>query len=282
MTCASVSTRPSCALLASSALGRLFIVSRSWRSHTQRTPAGETVSPRILSCNADLSGGRLLDGQRYDGVLDLLRHAVLQHWLLAADFLQGQFAALVVELLEPVEAVAAVAHHLAGLADPPAHLRVPSARVRIGSTGALDLPRIPAAHALDELVGFLRPPRAGLVLVHRAGAMNDRVNDGPGGLDDVLAGEERGVAEHPVAEPPLVRLHAAAGALRGGVEHAELDGLSDHALTRFLRTRADRDLHLGAQPEAHVVAHVRSRLLEHHLRRVVQLDEDLGHRLLEA
>src|SRR5262249_13547383 len=73
---------------------------------------------------------------------------------------------------------------------PPAHLRVPSARVRIDSTGALDLPRIPAAHALDELVGFLRPPRAGLVLVHRAGAMNDRVNDGPGGLDDVLAGEE--------------------------------------------------------------------------------------------
>src|SRR5262249_39769135 len=99
-----------------------------------------------------------------------------------------------------------------------------------------DLPRVPAAHALDELVGFLRPPRAGLVLIHRAGAVNDRVNDGPGGLDDVLAGEERGVAEHRVAEQPLVRLHAAAGALRGGVEHAELDGLSDHALTRFLRT----------------------------------------------
>src|SRR5262249_46325588 len=35
--------------LASSALSRLFIVSRSWRSHTQRTPAGETVSPRCLS-----------------------------------------------------------------------------------------------------------------------------------------------------------------------------------------------------------------------------------------
>src|SRR5262249_61274957 len=34
-----------------------------------------------------------------------------------ADFLQGQFAALVIELLEPIEAVAAVAHHFAGLAD---------------------------------------------------------------------------------------------------------------------------------------------------------------------
>jgi hypothetical protein len=31
------------------ALSRLFMVSRSWRCHTQRTPAGETVSPRFLS-----------------------------------------------------------------------------------------------------------------------------------------------------------------------------------------------------------------------------------------
>src|SRR5262245_1194572 len=110
-TCASVSTRPSWALLASSALSRLFIVSRSWRSHTQRTPAGETVSPRCLRLvgNADLAESRLLDRQRYDSILGLLRHAVLQHRLLATDFLQGQFAALVVELLEPVEAVAAVA-----------------------------------------------------------------------------------------------------------------------------------------------------------------------------
>src|SRR5262249_54810546 len=52
-----------------------------------------------------------------DGVFDLLRHAVLQHRLLAADFLQRQFAALVVQLLKPVEAVAAITHHLAGLAD---------------------------------------------------------------------------------------------------------------------------------------------------------------------
>src|SRR5262249_9643875 len=67
--------------------------------------------------NADLAESRLLDRQRYDSILGLLRHAVLQHRLLATDFLQGQFAALLVELLEPVEAVAAVAHHLAGLAD---------------------------------------------------------------------------------------------------------------------------------------------------------------------
>src|SRR5262249_34147756 len=119
MTCASVSTRPSSALLASSALSRLFRVSRSWRSHPQRKPAGGNREPALpqLVGNADLTEGRLLDRQRYDGILDLLRHAVLQHRFLAADFLQGQFAALVIELLEPIEAVAAVAHHFAGLAD---------------------------------------------------------------------------------------------------------------------------------------------------------------------
>ena len=43
----------------------------------------------------------------------ILRHAVLQHRLLAADFGQRQFAVLFVELLEAVEAIATVAHDLA-------------------------------------------------------------------------------------------------------------------------------------------------------------------------
>src|SRR5262249_32867523 len=64
-----------------------------------------------------LAEGRLLDRQRDDGVLDLLRYAVLQHRLLAADLLQCQLASRLVELLEPVKAVAAVAQHLASLAD---------------------------------------------------------------------------------------------------------------------------------------------------------------------
>jgi hypothetical protein len=46
-------------------------------------------------------------------LLDLRRHAVLQDRLAAADLLQRQLAAFVVQLLEAVEAVA---HHLAGLA----------------------------------------------------------------------------------------------------------------------------------------------------------------------
>jgi hypothetical protein len=44
---------------------------------------------RRLVGNAHLTEGRLLEGQRYDDVLD---HAVLQYWLLAVDFLQGQSA----------------------------------------------------------------------------------------------------------------------------------------------------------------------------------------------
>ena len=95
------------------------MVFRSWRSHTQRTPAGETVSPRFLSSLAirtwPKAGCSTASATMASSIS--LRHAVLQHWLLAADFLQRQLAALVVEFLEPVEAVAAVTHHLAGLAD---------------------------------------------------------------------------------------------------------------------------------------------------------------------
>jgi len=55
------------------------MVSRSWRCHMQRTPAGETPSPLPqLVGDAQLAEGRLLKGKRDDGVLDLLRYAVLQ------------------------------------------------------------------------------------------------------------------------------------------------------------------------------------------------------------
>src|SRR5262249_60983390 len=77
------------------------------------------VNPTLpqLVGDTDLAERRLLGGKSYDGVFDILRHAVLQHRLLAADLLQGQLAAFVVKLLETIEAVAAIAHHLAGFAD---------------------------------------------------------------------------------------------------------------------------------------------------------------------
>ena len=106
-------------LLASNALSR----SRSWRSHTQRTPADETVSPRFLSSLATRTrpkaGCSIAGVTTASSISDLLWHAVLQHRLLAADFLQGQFAALVVEFFESVEAVAAANHCVTRRGSPP-------------------------------------------------------------------------------------------------------------------------------------------------------------------
>src|ERR1700732_356897 len=76
----------------------------------------EPALPQLVG-DANLAESRLLNGNRNDGVFDLLCDAVFQYWLLAADLLQRQLAAFVIEFLEAVEAVAAVTHHLAGLAD---------------------------------------------------------------------------------------------------------------------------------------------------------------------
>jgi hypothetical protein len=55
-----------------------------------------------------LAKRRLLDRQRHNGILDLLRHSVLQNRLLAADLLQCQLTSCVIQFLEAVEAVAAI------------------------------------------------------------------------------------------------------------------------------------------------------------------------------
>src|SRR4029077_18149543 len=116
---------PSCATLASSALRRCFIEVRSWRCHTQRTPAGEVDKPGLLRASQTPAGppagrasprarplapGRPRDPRRHRRFLDLDRRAVLQDRLAAADLLQRQLAAFIVQLLEPVEAVPAIPH----------------------------------------------------------------------------------------------------------------------------------------------------------------------------
>jgi hypothetical protein len=60
---------------------------------------------------------RLVEQQRQDRRLDRRRRPVLQDRLASRQLLQRQLAARLVEFLESVEAVARVAHHLAGLAD---------------------------------------------------------------------------------------------------------------------------------------------------------------------
>jgi hypothetical protein len=59
--------------------------------------------------DADLAEGRLLQRKFNDPRLGLGRGPVRQDRLLAGDFLQRQFAAFVIKLLEPVEAVARIA-----------------------------------------------------------------------------------------------------------------------------------------------------------------------------
>jgi hypothetical protein len=61
----------------------LEIMAEPHAAHAGRGDRKSTF-PQLVG-NADLPEGRLLDGKRDDGVLDLLGHAVLEHWLLAAN-----------------------------------------------------------------------------------------------------------------------------------------------------------------------------------------------------
>jgi hypothetical protein len=88
----------------------------SWRCHTQRTRRDRQALALERLRHPHLAPGGLLDRQIDHRPFDLRRRAVFQHWLAPADLLQGQLAAFVVQLLEAVKAVTAVAHHLAGSA----------------------------------------------------------------------------------------------------------------------------------------------------------------------
>jgi hypothetical protein len=67
--------------------------------------------------DADLAISRLVQRKLDDDRLDLGRRAVLQDRLATSQFLQRQFAPGVVKFIETIKAVAAIAHHFAGLAD---------------------------------------------------------------------------------------------------------------------------------------------------------------------
>ena len=97
----SVSTRPSWAIFASSALSRFFMVSSSWRCHTLRTPAGEIEWPRCgPRCDPDLAEGGLLKRQSKDQRLNLGRRAVGQKRLAPRQLLKRQLASSLVEILK--------------------------------------------------------------------------------------------------------------------------------------------------------------------------------------
>jgi hypothetical protein len=78
---------------------------------------GKRVALAHLVGDANLAIGRQLQRELDDSLLDLRVNAVLQQRPAARDLLQRGLAALVVQILEAVEAVARVAHHPTGLAD---------------------------------------------------------------------------------------------------------------------------------------------------------------------
>ncbi len=61
----------------------------------------------------------LFDSEFDYGAIDLFCDAVAKHRLLAGDFGERDLPAFIVKLLEAVEAVTAIAHHLSGLASGP-------------------------------------------------------------------------------------------------------------------------------------------------------------------
>src|SRR5512132_494939 len=112
----SVRIRPSCATLASKAFSRLAMVLRSWRTQTPRTPVAETRRPSLVG-HAGVSPGRLPHRQLEDAPLHRLGHPVLRVRHPARHLDQRRFAALLVQILKPVKAVAGKPHDPAGLAD---------------------------------------------------------------------------------------------------------------------------------------------------------------------
>src|SRR6185503_14562276 len=78
--------------------------------------------------------------------------------------------------------------------------RRPRAPVGVVSTGYA----VPSADAGRERLGLGRSPAAAIVGMRGGHVPEDRVDDRPGGLDLVLAREERGIAGHRVAQETLV------------------------------------------------------------------------------
>src|SRR5579872_2102636 len=96
-------------------LHRLEIVALPDAAHPGRRDRMAELAKLIG--DADLTIGRSVQRELDDDRLDFRGRAVLQNRLAPRQLLQRQFAAGVVKFLEAVEAVAAVTHHFAGLAD---------------------------------------------------------------------------------------------------------------------------------------------------------------------
>ena len=111
-------------------------------------------------------------------------------------------------------------------------------------------------------IGLCQPPSAAmsasacfgpqlpaLVRANPVMVLKDRINHRPGGLDRVLAGEERSVAGHRVAQQPLVGRFLS----RLFIQQVELALVADEFLARALDASGEGDGRVGREPEAQIV-----------------------------
>jgi len=143
----------------------------------------------------------------------------------------------------------------------------------VNSSGHLARPRVvPAALGGQQPINVRRTPGALVILMERGCVPKHRVNDTPGGLNRVLAREERGIAVDGVAQESLIRPHP----VRRLVVGDQLDALPHHEFPRLLGLGTQRDHYLGAEAEAIIVGESRVEFVQHRARRALEPDQHLG------
>src|SRR6266540_188120 len=122
-------------------------------------------------------------------------------------------------------------------------------RHRLARKTLLGLRVVPAFLVGDDCTRWGGTPSARLVFFDRSETAEYRVDHAPRRLDNVVAGEERGVAANGITQQPLVGRFLAGNDMSGD----ELHGVSHHVLARPLDPCPCRDHHLGAQTKTKVV-----------------------------
>src|SRR5215468_568916 len=131
---------------------------------------------------------------------------------------------------------------------------------------------VPAVPVGQQPVRLLRAPGPAGVRVDGRDVAEHRVDDPPGGLDGVLAGEELPFAVEGGADQPVVRALVAAGLLGEG----QLLGLRLPAGAGLLAREREGDRGLRPDPEPQLVAVRQRGQAEDVAGRVLEPDGDLG------
>ena len=105
---------------------------------------------------------------------------------------------------------------------------------------------MPTSVRSDDRVSLFRPPSAAPIGTNAVVCFQDWIDHRPGGLDCVLAGEERSIAGHGVTQKPLVGRFLS----RSFFEQVKLSLLPDEFLPGELYASGEGDGRAGGEPEA--------------------------------